>query len=59
MKQLAAITLAGMLGITSFTCQAGGGSEMAPAHQYEHTLQTISLTQGEALLAQPGVLFLM
>ncbi|WP_028762497.1 rhodanese-like domain-containing protein [Shewanella colwelliana] len=57
MKQLAAITLAGMLGITSFTCQAGGGSEMAPAHQYEHTLQTISLTQGEALLAQPGVLF--
>ncbi|KPZ69229.1 MULTISPECIES: rhodanese-like domain-containing protein [Shewanella] len=51
------VAIAVMLGVTGFNANAGSGGDFGPAHQYEHTLQTISLAQGEALLEQPEVLF--
>lgn len=56
-KALGQILVTLTLIASSASCLAGGGSEMAPAHRYEHQLNTISMMEAQTLVGKEGVYF--
>ncbi|MEC4728020.1 rhodanese-like domain-containing protein [Shewanella sp. D64] len=56
-KALGQILVSLSLIASSAMCLAGGGSEMGPAHRYEHQLNTISMMEAQTLVGKKGVYF--
>ncbi|CAM3555713.1 rhodanese-like domain-containing protein [Shewanella pealeana] len=56
-KALGQILVTLSLLASSASCLAGSGSDMGPAHRYEHQLNTISMMEAGTLVGKEGVYF--